>query len=573
MSLSISLVHCSIINSLVGWLVNLTWKINHHRLSYHQRALLAYERAKLLGLAYGFSKEDLADLTCKFWDLHTDPLTVIDGAATTLLTIQYNLAAGTLVQHSEGRADVDVLIDDLLTFKKIGQFMLTEVGHGLDVGNLETTATRLPSGDYSLHTPTLSAAKFMPPTVPVGTPTIGIVFARLLVDGEDRGIRPFLVPLNDGDQMCAGVTARLMPYRELSSPVNHSITTFDHVRLPGSALLGSLEKSMFPRLELLNSMWRVAIGSIALGSIGVPAMKVYSAIGASYSRRRFIGSISDQRPLLSFRTQQIPVLTAVARTYALDAFRRWAVAHFSDTSEDPRVRHGIAACFKAVAVQFTQCASLEISERCGAQGIQSVNMMTNMHAEMRGIAIAEGDILGLSIRLVTELLLERYRLPISENPQSLLARHEAGLFKENRTMLASAPSHRSPEFSKFILPRCQPMVEAIGHRMAYDAAAASGMMPSLLHLYECSIVKLDPAWYVENAALSRRDQDDAESRALDDVLPHLTSFVEQMDIEPYVRAPIRSDTAWDAFVNQLEVFEGAGHVSLDERGALMKARL
>ena len=45
----------------------------------------------------------------------------------------------------------------------------------------------------------------MPPTVPAGLPTIAVVWAKLLVNGEDHGIRPFLVSLNDGKQMCAGV--------------------------------------------------------------------------------------------------------------------------------------------------------------------------------------------------------------------------------------------------------------------------------------------------------------------------------------------------------------------------------
>lgn len=48
----------------------------------------------------------------------------------------------------------------------------------------------------------------MPPTVPAGLPTVAVVWAKLLVDGEDRGVRPFLVPLNDGKTMCAGVTSR-----------------------------------------------------------------------------------------------------------------------------------------------------------------------------------------------------------------------------------------------------------------------------------------------------------------------------------------------------------------------------
>jgi acyl-CoA oxidase len=39
------------------------------------------------------------------------------------------------------------------------QFLLTEVGHGLDARNLETTVTLLPNGDLDLHTPNQNAAK------------------------------------------------------------------------------------------------------------------------------------------------------------------------------------------------------------------------------------------------------------------------------------------------------------------------------------------------------------------------------------------------------------------------------
>jgi hypothetical protein len=39
------------------------------------------------------------------------------------------------------------------------QFCLTELGHGLDIVNLETTAELMQSGDICLNTPSLSAAK------------------------------------------------------------------------------------------------------------------------------------------------------------------------------------------------------------------------------------------------------------------------------------------------------------------------------------------------------------------------------------------------------------------------------
>ena len=53
----------------------------------------------------------------------------------------------------------------------------------------------------------------MPPTLPLGgVPRVGIVMARLIVSGADHGIRPFIVPLNDGKQMCKNIVARCELY-------------------------------------------------------------------------------------------------------------------------------------------------------------------------------------------------------------------------------------------------------------------------------------------------------------------------------------------------------------------------
>ena len=62
-------------------------------------------------------------------------------------------------------------------------------------------------------------------------------------------------------------------------------------------------------------------------------------------------------------------------------------------------------------------------------------------------------------------------MPETPNPDLILARHEAGLFEEARKIMADLQcEHRSETFNRAILPLCQPLVEAIGHRMAYDAA-------------------------------------------------------------------------------------------------------
>ncbi|OJT09472.1 Peroxisomal acyl-coenzyme A oxidase 3 [Trametes pubescens] len=508
--------------------------------------------------------DDIISLTPKFWQLHNDPIALLDGAAITLLTIQFNLCAGTIARYARQRPELVPVVEDLLQYRKHGQFMLTELGHGLDIANIETIATLLPTGDFVLNSPTPSSAKFMPPTVPAGLPCIAVVFAKLVVDSEDRGHRPFIVTLNDGKEMCIGVQCSLLPFRGGTHPVMHSLTRFCDVRLTRNALLGSLEKPADVHANLMDIIHRVSIGTIAIGCLTLPAMQCTATIGALYSLRRQVGTGAKRMPILAFRTQHAPILAVAANAYVIQALQRWAIAQFCDIRLDARVRHGIAAVFKSVVVHHEQQGVLSVSERCGAQGLFAHNQLSCIHGEVRGLAIAEGDVLGLAIRLVNELLIGRYSLPRPSNSASLLALHAAGLFADLHTIVKSAKHHRSDEVNRRILLRCLPMMEAIGHRMAYDAAVAQGVRPALIDLYVANVVKLDAAWYAENTELGRAAQEEMETRAMDAVLPLLGELVQGMDVFAYVNALIVSDERWDAFVHDLKTYEGNAHADFLE---------
>lgn len=49
---------------------------------------------------------------------------------------------------------------------------------------------------------------------------IAIVFARAIIEGEERGIKAFLVPLHDGKDMYPGITSKSVhvrsPFRAMS---------------------------------------------------------------------------------------------------------------------------------------------------------------------------------------------------------------------------------------------------------------------------------------------------------------------------------------------------------------------
>lgn len=60
--------------------------------------------------------QDIVSLRPKFWQMHMDLVNPIDGGATTLLTIQYNLAAGTLAPFAFSRPELQPLLKRIMNF-------------------------------------------------------------------------------------------------------------------------------------------------------------------------------------------------------------------------------------------------------------------------------------------------------------------------------------------------------------------------------------------------------------------------------------------------------------------------
>jgi acyl-CoA oxidase len=156
--------------------------------------------------------------------------------------------------------------------------------------------------------------------------------------------------------------------------------------------------------------------------------------------------------------------------------------------------------------------------------------------------------------LASELLLGRYALESPRYPDSPLAKHEEGLFSELRAVLAVAPSHRSATYDREVLPRSLPIIQAIGHRIAYDAAREARVDGPLLDLFEIASMLQDEAWYVEKMGTTRAQLREREARAIEAVFPHLEEYLAQMDVAPYVVAPIVSEERWERFLGTLQVF-------------------
>jgi acyl-CoA oxidase len=152
------------------------------------------------------------------------------------------------------------------------------------------------------------------------------------------------------------------------------------VKLPADALLGNLKPPKNGRLQFLSDIWRIGVGSICLTAVTIPALNLAAYIVAQYSKRRTVTTSHGQLvPLISFRTQQAPILHALAEAKVLEALYQELRIPFTDrTATALEQRNGFSTIFKAVAVDRWRRSSITLADRCGAQGLFEHNQIIPM---------------------------------------------------------------------------------------------------------------------------------------------------------------------------------------------------
>ncbi|MDX2678255.1 acyl-CoA dehydrogenase family protein [Streptomyces sp. NY05-11A] len=389
---------------------------------------------------------------------------IVDGGGglTTVASIHYNLFLGSLLDHDDSPLRNHA---EFTTLRRIGTFLCTEVDHGNDAPALETTATLDPeTGGFVLHTPHPGAAKFMPNTSTLGGPKSAVVAARLLIDGRDQGVFLFLTPLTDRDGPLPHITVTPLPLRP-NAPVDHCLTSFDHLPLPRQALLqgehgrlnadNTLTSALGNRRKrFLTSIARVTAGKLCMSAAAIGASRAALAIAVQYGNRRQVsGSRPGLRiPVNSHRTHHSRLLQAVATTYAMTLLHRSLTTEWSRHTTDDRDHvERLIALTKAWITWQARTITLEARERCGAQGLLPANHLAGFPEYVEGTITAEGDNLLITTKAAAELLLHPPAAllpdagpPHLTNPRhlrNLLARTEQAFHAQAHSALRHGPAH------------------------------------------------------------------------------------------------------------------------------------
>ncbi|WPW33467.1 acyl-CoA dehydrogenase [Streptomyces atratus] len=461
-------------------------------LSPDERAALSYKRLRLINEALDRPEDFVADVE-RLTALH-EWVGPVDAGLGTVASIHYNLFLGSLLEHTSGpNRDLREFVE----LRRAGTFLCTEAGHGNSASQLETTATYdRTAGEFVLNTPSAAARKFMPNTSSTGGPKTAVVAARLITDGKDQGVFLFLTPLSDetGRPM-PGVEIRRLP-QTATAPVDHCVTSFDHVRLPHEALLQSdhgrlTPEGVFtssigsPRKRFLHSIGRVTAGKLCMSgySLGVTRHALAVAVRHAHARQTSGVTAGGSVPLFAHRSHHAPLIDAIATTYAATLLHRAAVRQWAQATEPERENgERFAAIAKGWITWRARAVMTECRERCGAQGLFLANGIAGQLAANEGTITAEGDNLVIWVKAAGEMLLGHFtpKEPHDAPPeardlddpvflQDLLADIERIWHQRARTRLRSAPAGNPlNRWNTAVTPALE-LVDAYAHSQAAQA--------------------------------------------------------------------------------------------------------
>ncbi|HKL88799.1 MAG TPA: acyl-CoA dehydrogenase [Salinibacter sp.] len=332
--------------------------------------------------------------------------------------VQFGLFGGSIHRLGTERHH-EAYLEKVASLELPGCFAMTELGHGSNVRELETTAHYDPdSEEFVIDTPHDGARKEW-----IGNAAahgqLATVFAQLHTNGEEHGVHAFLVPIRreNGSPM---PRVRIDDCGEKMglNGVDNGRLWFDKVRVPRENLLdrfatvaadGTYDSPIpSPGKRFFTMLSTLIGGRISVARAGVSAAKSGLTIAVRYGnrRRQFGPKDEPEVPLLDYRTHKRRLLPKIATTYALhfaldDLTQRFAAKGPEEPLEKVEAE---ANALKAYATWHTTDTLQEAREACGGQGYRADNRIAALKADTDVFTTFEGDNTVLMLQVAKGLL-------------------------------------------------------------------------------------------------------------------------------------------------------------------------
>ena len=247
------------------------------------------------------------------------------------LSVHILLYADTI--HGLGTDKHRHYIERAYKMKDYGSLSLTELGHGSNAAEVETTATYdHHTRTFVLHTPTSFATKWW-----IGaagkTANMTVVFAQLVLNGTKQGVHVFLVPIRDyethkpvpgvvlgdcGPKMgCDGIDNGFIIFENYRVPYDCLLDHFSHISEDGK-LKSSIKNKEKRFAAMMAGMVRGRLGILS-GSMLNLRKALTIAVRYAAQRTQFGPPNQPEVPILDYqitRYRLMPHLTKLFAGYA-----------------------------------------------------------------------------------------------------------------------------------------------------------------------------------------------------------------------------------------------------------------
>lgn len=544
-------------------------------LTHTERCRLTYDRMRFLS-------EHLPSASA----LLNDPralLTLLETAAVAsppvflALTIHYCLSVNAIREFGGDRDDLARHFGEVDSMASIGTLVVTELGHGNSHAAIRTEARYDPATrEFVLHTPDPGARKFMSNNALPGVAKIGVVYARLLVGGIDRGVFGFVVPLRDETGTPPGVRIQPLPETPFLE-LDYAMIEFDHVRLPKHHLLHDSAKldddgtfhdpldgpaaRLQRSLTVRENAWAASAAALAAVSRAAVAVAVRHACHR-ISRSR----VSAERPVIEFRTQQRALFGALAAAYASTCLvnrtkRAWIATMTGEPGDGLFSLGRTLGLVKAAACWSAGRVTTECGLRAGAHGMFTANRLVDYQGLTHLLNPAAGDSHLIALEAGRALAAgEQYRPPEAVKPSGReltdprlwaeLAETRERLLHDRLTgQLDRAARRGQPPFEAWNnrLPLALDLARAHANRLELacftEAAAAHPVLEPLITLY--ALEKIDLAFHLAEGLLTPGQANAIPAllnACCEKLAPHALDLVDAFDLPPdLLHAPIDAE--------------------------------
>lgn len=289
-----------------------------------------------------------------------------------------------------------------------GSLAITEIGHGSNLKQLETTATWDSNiCCFLLNTPTYTAKKCWIGNVACHA-THSIVFAQLIFNKENKGIHPFLVELrNQSGQLTYGIEIEDNGYKKGLNGVDNGMITFRNIIIPRESLLSNFGyvdiqgKYICPynnqnkRFGEILSTLSGGRGILASGAniVSLKALKITCQYATT--RKQFSIASDIERPIISYTAHQLKLIPLLIKSLALNEVlnitRKEGIAEFKQEGKVTKKIHAFTSGMKVLCTEHAEKCCRISRLACGGHGYSWYNELSRMHNDIDIYQTFEGD--------------------------------------------------------------------------------------------------------------------------------------------------------------------------------------